>query len=105
MTFTLFVPKNTAVFTLPRKPHLGTAEDGIERLSDHECDEQSRKNIARRISAHAVPRHPIKLMGSHPTMLGEKSIDFECKDEGEKTWEHCTHPSQPRGVQRSLLCY
>ncbi|KDN33055.1 hypothetical protein RSAG8_13857, partial [Rhizoctonia solani AG-8 WAC10335] len=29
-------------------------------------------------------------MGSHSTMLGEKSIDFECKDDGEKTWEHCT---------------
>ncbi|KDN35404.1 hypothetical protein RSAG8_11625, partial [Rhizoctonia solani AG-8 WAC10335] len=82
---------NKAIFTLPRKLHLGTAEDQIERLSDREYDEHSRKNIARWISAHVVPSHPIELVGSHSTMLGGKSIDFECKDEGEgeKTWEHC----------------
>ncbi|CUA67093.1 hypothetical protein RSOLAG22IIIB_07180 [Rhizoctonia solani] len=87
---TVFVPKNAAVITLPRKPHLGSVEDQIEILSGREYDERSRRNIAKWISAHVVPNHPIELSGSHPTMLHGKSIHFECKDEGEKTWEHCT---------------
>ncbi|KDN33262.1 hypothetical protein RSAG8_13644, partial [Rhizoctonia solani AG-8 WAC10335] len=43
-------------------------------------------------------------MGSHPTMLGEKSIDFECKDDGEKTWEHCTLDHGVSVLQRVEAC-
>ncbi|CAE6437005.1 unnamed protein product [Rhizoctonia solani] len=97
---TAFVPKNKAIITLPRKPHLGPVEEGIEILAGREYDERSRRNIARWISAHVVPSHPIELVGSHSTMLRGKSIHFECKDEGEKTWEHCTLESGVKIVKR-----
>ncbi|CAE6411946.1 unnamed protein product [Rhizoctonia solani] len=97
---TVFVPRNKAVITLPRKPHLGAAGDEVEILTGRQYDERSRKNIARWISAHVVPSHPIELVGSHSTILPGKSIHFECKDESEKTWEHCTLESGVKIVQR-----
>ncbi|KAL5640079.1 hypothetical protein ACGC1H_007393 [Rhizoctonia solani] len=52
---TVFVPKNSAVVMLPRKPYLGPVADQIEILSGRDYDERSRKNIARWISAHVAP--------------------------------------------------
>ncbi|CAE6468170.1 unnamed protein product [Rhizoctonia solani] len=97
---TVFVPKNSAVVMLPRKPYLGPVADQIEILSGRDYDERSRKNIARWISAHVAPSHPIELVGSESTLLHGKSIQFERKDEGEPTWEHCTLEHGVRILQR-----
>ncbi|KAH7338666.1 hypothetical protein B0J17DRAFT_657998 [Rhizoctonia solani] len=97
---TVFVPKNKAVVTLPRKPHLGPVGDEVEILSGRDYDERSRKNIARWISAHVVPSHPIELVGSHSTMLSGKSIHFQCTGDDDKTWEHCTLEHGVKIVQR-----
>ncbi|EUC58776.1 fasciclin domain protein [Rhizoctonia solani AG-3 Rhs1AP] len=97
---TVFVPKNTAVITLPRKPHLGPAEDQIEILSGRDYDERSRKNVARWINAHVVPAHPIELVGSHSTLLHGKSIHFEHQGEGDKSWERCTLEHGVKILQR-----
>ncbi|CAE6449078.1 unnamed protein product [Rhizoctonia solani] len=97
---TVFVPKNAAVVTLPRKPHLGPTENQIEILSGRDDDERLRRNIARWISAHVVPTHPIELVGSHSTLLHGKSIHFERKVEGEKTWKHCTLEHGVKILQR-----
>ncbi|KAG8736654.1 hypothetical protein FRC10_009062 [Ceratobasidium sp. 414] len=95
---TLFVPRNRAVVGLARKPHLGPVEDTIEVLTGRERDERARENVARWISAHIVPSHPIELAGSHATMLDGKSITFEC--DGERTWENCTLESGVKIVRR-----
>ncbi|KAI5118576.1 hypothetical protein M0805_004192 [Coniferiporia weirii] len=59
---TVFAPTNKAVIALARKPHQGPApvQDGVI-ISEEEFDSRSRENIERWISAHIVPRHPIKL--------------------------------------------
>ncbi|KDN41654.1 hypothetical protein RSAG8_07332, partial [Rhizoctonia solani AG-8 WAC10335] len=85
---TVFDPKDNAAIALHHK-------------HSREYDERSRRNIAKWISAHIVPSHPIELVGSQSTMLRGKSIDFECKGEGEKTWEHCT---LEHGVRDSPAC-
>ncbi|CCO33605.1 FAS1 domain-containing protein AFUA_8G05360 OS=Neosartorya fumigata (strain ATCC MYA-4609 / Af293 / CBS 101355 / FGSC A1100) GN=AFUA_8G05360 PE=3 SV=1 [Rhizoctonia solani AG-1 IB] len=100
MMSTVFVPRNKAVITLPRKPHLGPVGDEVEIMTGRQYDERSRKNIARWIGAHVIPSHPIELVGSHSTMHPGKSIRFECQDGEERTWEHCTLESGVKIVQR-----
>ncbi|KAG9093440.1 hypothetical protein FS749_014369 [Ceratobasidium sp. UAMH 11750] len=78
--------------------HMGPLEDTIEVLTGRERDERSRENVARWISAHIVPSHPIELAGTHTTMLDGKSITFKC--DGERTWEHCTLESGVKIVRR-----
>ncbi|KAG9093538.1 hypothetical protein FS749_014203, partial [Ceratobasidium sp. UAMH 11750] len=95
---TVFVPVNRAVVGLARKPHMGPLEDTIEVLTGRERDERSRENVARWISAHIVPSHPIELAGTHATMLDGKSITFKC--DGERTWENCTLESGVKILRR-----
>ncbi|KAF8750540.1 Fasciclin domain [Rhizoctonia solani] len=96
---TVFVPRNKAVITLPRKPHLGAAGDEVEILTGrHTTNARGRTLLAG--LARTLSRHPIELVGSHSTILPGKSIHFECKDESEKTWEHCTLESGVKIVQR-----
>ncbi|KAF8604919.1 hypothetical protein BDV93DRAFT_522201 [Ceratobasidium sp. AG-I] len=96
---TVFVPKNKAVVALARKPHQGAAGDNIEILTGKDHDVRSRMNIARWITAHIIPSHPIELVGSHSTMLDGKTIAFKCEGEN-RSWEHCTLESGVKIVQR-----
>ncbi|KAJ7273078.1 hypothetical protein C8J57DRAFT_1063668 [Mycena rebaudengoi] len=81
---TLLVPTNKAVMALARKPHQGPAPDdtGIV-ITDEEFDSQSKKNVARWISAHIIPQSPISLDGTYPTLLEGTSITFTSSNHGD----------------------
>ncbi|KAG5636535.1 hypothetical protein H0H81_007702 [Sphagnurus paluster] len=77
-SYTIFVPTNKAVMSLARKPHQGPkppVDEGIQ-ISEEEFDNQSKKNVERWVSAHIVPKSPIRLDSEYPTLLEGKTISF-----------------------------
>jgi len=111
MNTTLFVPRNSAILSLSRKPHEGPSKSDTVLVGEGK-EKADKQYVEDWVKSHIVPENPISLTPSdaYDTLLSGRQITFETvqKDEAklwvqmvEEDWQKVrVNPGQVRIVDK-----